>query len=162
MWTLFITAYLNRRKYAAVSNNNATKRYNNQIVNLRFLRGSIGEILWEKCDKISKNTNISLITDTISNDIDTSKKPICKVPIRYRYIDIGDISNIIYLQITVKRAQTSTKASIFYKLNQQWLQDIRKRISGLIRMSAGSIPKCCGFMRALLSCRCHSFRRVSW
>jgi len=110
MWTLFITAYLNRRKYAAVSNNNATKRYNNQIVNLRFLRGSIGEILWEKCDKISKNTNISLITDTISNDIDTSKKPICKVPIRYRYIDIGDISNIctIYRPVSVVDKSTTT------------------------------------------------------
>ena len=114
MWTLFITAYLNRRKYAAVSNNNATKRYNNQIVNLRFLRGPIGEILWEKCDKISKNTNISLITDTISNDIDTSKKPICKVPIRYRYIDIGDISNIctIYRPVSVVDKSTTTEKCV--------------------------------------------------
>jgi len=43
--------------------------------------------------KYIKITDISVVND---NDIDThiSKKPISKVPIQYRYINIGDISTI--------------------------------------------------------------------
>ena len=51
------------------------------------------------------------------------------------------------------RSESATSAKASKQLNRKW-----SGIRNLIRVSAGSLPKCCGF----IVCRRQSFRRVSW
>ena len=141
--------------YCVIAYRNNTTRYDMKVFNVQSKNLRLASLVYHTRSETKRNNGKKIKQTDERNKSErtneTKSEKLCFILTLIRWCEDqrghdashdGSHQEHCHQLDCAERAQTSAQAS---NLNQKW-SGIRTQISGLTRMSAGSLPKCCRFI----------------